>query len=154
MANAFDRDLKEGDRLVLADGRRAVCRGKLFGALPATTGTALDVMVEGDTTPMTIHAIEDVDAIETIRQFAKHNGWEDAAALEERVRNVCTQVHEVREIFRRVAEGANDHGDFLKSFARAVLYADPENFALLMFPAALLIAKYHLRETPKEAAKP
>ena len=48
------------------------------------------------------------------------------------------------EVFRQVAAGRGDHGDFLKSFAESVTRADPENFELIRVPAIFLIGKYKL----------
>ena len=53
---------------------------------------------------------------------------------------------EIREVFRRVAarEPGHVHGDFLTSFAEAVVRADHENFPILRPAARRFIFKYGL----------
>jgi hypothetical protein len=60
-------------------------------------------------------------------------------------------AEQVREIFRRIMarEPGHVHGEFLTSFAEAVVRADHENFEILMGAAVFLICKYRLN-TEKE----
>lgn len=56
-------------------------------------------------------------------------------------------TEDVREIFRGIvnARGTNQaQGDFLTTFAEALLRADDENFLVLLPAAAHLICKYRL----------
>jgi hypothetical protein len=53
---------------------------------------------------------------------------------------------QLRHIFVEVSLGRGRHGDFLKSFAQAVLRADPDNFALIRPAATMLVVKYMLRD--------
>jgi hypothetical protein len=144
MANAFRRDLKAGDKIVLVDGRVATCGGECFGAMSFTTGTALDVTIEGEPGPVRLHAFNDVDAAETVRRFGKENGWDDSEELEARVRIATATMLQVREVYARVVNGEGDHGNFLRQFGQAVLAADAENFTYLIVPAVILIRKYKL----------
>ena len=51
---------------------------------------------------------------------------------------------EVHEIFRKIASGERQHGDFLTCFAEAMLHADTENFQILKPVAEQLIKKYNV----------
>ena len=55
---------------------------------------------------------------------------------------------DVREIYRKVYTGAAPHGDFLTSFAQAVVYADASNFEIILPAALQLILKYKLDREP------
>ena len=52
----------------------------------------------------------------------------------------------IREIYREIAAGRGDHGDFVRSFAEAIIRADDENLDLLMNSALALVRKYNLVE--------
>jgi len=60
---------------------------------------------------------------------------------------------QVQAIYRRIAlkEPGFEHGDFLTEFARALLRADFENFAVLRPAAVELIEKYALATEGKTA---
>ena len=47
-------------------------------------------------------------------------------------------------IFADIANGRGQHGGFLRSFAEAVIRADPPNFAMLRPAMKALIEKYSL----------
>lgn len=47
-------------------------------------------------------------------------------------------------IWKDVANGVGNHGDFLRSFAEAMIRADDENYAILSVPSLMLIKKYKL----------
>ena len=49
---------------------------------------------------------------------------------------------DVREIYRKVANGFGNHGSFLRSFASAVVFADAVNYYLISAVARSLIQKY------------
>lgn len=51
---------------------------------------------------------------------------------------------EILHIFVEIHNGRGRHGGFITSFAAAVMYADPSNFALVRPFALLLISKYGL----------
>lgn len=51
---------------------------------------------------------------------------------------------EIRTIFVSIANGIGNHGSFLTYFAKTLLQADAENFALLSPIARELIHKYNL----------
>ena len=53
---------------------------------------------------------------------------------------------EVREIFRKIANGENRHGSFLTTFSKALIAADDDNFVIMLTAAQRLIEKYALRE--------
>jgi hypothetical protein len=59
----------------------------------------------------------------------------------------------ILRIWREVANGRGGHGDFLRSFADAVVRADEDNFALIRPAAAALVIKYHLSEYLDKAAE-
>lgn len=61
-------------------------------------------------------------------------------------RSVYLDQEKLREVFRLVAVKAPGHerGDFLTSFAQAMIYADPDNFQILSVPAIVLAEKYRL----------
>lgn len=60
--------------------------------------------------------------------------------------NTSLSDSELLHIYVEVADGRGGHGDFLKSFAQAVMRADHSNFSLLRAPAALIELKYGLRK--------
>lgn len=49
-------------------------------------------------------------------------------------------------IFTEIANGAGDHGDFLKDFARSYIRADIDNKRLLKTAAVRLVIKYDLQK--------
>ena len=51
---------------------------------------------------------------------------------------------QIKELYRQIAAGEGQHGDFLRAFAEAVMRSDKENFLLLLNPAEILILKYNL----------
>jgi rubrerythrin len=51
---------------------------------------------------------------------------------------------ELREVFRRIASGEEEHGDFLTLFAKALQHANFENYHLMRPTALVLARKYHL----------
>jgi hypothetical protein len=51
---------------------------------------------------------------------------------------------EIKSIYTNVFLGQGKHGDFLRSFAGAVMRADRANFEVLRMPALDLISKYNL----------
>jgi hypothetical protein len=53
----------------------------------------------------------------------------------------------VKEIYRRVAEGEDQRGEFLTAFARAVVLSTEEEFELLAAPAAVFILRFRLLES-------
>lgn len=60
---------------------------------------------------------------------------------------------EILHIFVEIANGRGRHCGFIMSFANAVMYADPSNFALVRPTALLLISKYGLEKyLEKESA--
>lgn len=77
MANALNRNLKKGDRVVLRGGVVEVCGGECFGSASFTSGSALDVTIGGVPTRADGY---DIDAPETMKVFAKSNGWAEAVA--------------------------------------------------------------------------
>lgn len=76
MANALKRNLKAGDKIVFQDGTVATCGGQLLGSMSFTSGTALDVTVNGELVRADGF---DIDPAETMRRFAVENGWEKEA---------------------------------------------------------------------------
>jgi hypothetical protein len=74
MANSLGRDLKRGDKIVFQNGQIGICGGQCFGSFSFTSGTALDVTING-------HSVKangyDIDAEATVKKFAKDNEWED-----------------------------------------------------------------------------
>lgn len=54
----------------------------------------------------------------------------------------------IHEIYRRIAAGEEEHGQFLTAFALAITNADYENFAELRERAVFFITKYRLPRTP------
>lgn len=52
---------------------------------------------------------------------------------------------QVLEIFRRIAFGEGNHGDFLRHFSEAYIRADSENRTLLTPTAIILVHKYGLQ---------
>lgn len=50
----------------------------------------------------------------------------------------------IRHVFVEVAQGRGKHGDFLRTFAEALMRADAENFSLLRATALDMIEKYDL----------
>jgi hypothetical protein len=69
----------------------------------------------------------------------------DAQAEIERQNGMYSEA-EIRHVFVEVAQGRDNHGDFLKDFSRAVMRADSANFALLRPAATALIYKYSLEK--------
>ena len=65
------------------------------------------------------------------------------AALRTVIEGLRAEDEEIREIYRCVR--SDGHGDFLSSFAQAVLMADHENFIYLRPPALFFIHKYGLK---------
>jgi len=51
---------------------------------------------------------------------------------------------ELLHIYVEIAGGRGNHGDFLKSFAEAIMRADYSNFAMLRMVASFLVTKYDL----------
>jgi hypothetical protein len=74
MANPLNRDLKNGDQLVLVDGRVVTCTGSGFGCKSFTIGRAL--MVTKDGYAFRIEGC-DIDAEATTKQFSEQNGWSE-----------------------------------------------------------------------------
>jgi hypothetical protein len=60
---------------------------------------------------------------------------------------------DIEEIWRGIASGAGDHGDFLRHFARAFLWADPENRQAMEGSAHHFVAKYRLEKEWREAMR-
>lgn len=56
---------------------------------------------------------------------------------------------EVREVFRKIANGERRHGGFLTKFAEALMLADEFNFKILQPSAERLVEKYHIAEYAK-----
>lgn len=77
MANSLNRNLKKGDKVVLNGGLVAVCGGECFGSLAFTSGTCLDVTIDGQFRRADGF---DIDAEATLARFSKENGWQEAAA--------------------------------------------------------------------------
>ena len=73
MANVLKRQLNRGDKLVLCDGTILTVTTGGYGCNPNLRGTCIIGMRAG-------HVIRvdgtDVNADETIKQYAKDNGWE------------------------------------------------------------------------------
>ena len=51
---------------------------------------------------------------------------------------------DIKRIYTNVFIGQGKHGDFLRSFAGAVMRADRKNFEVLIQPALHFISKYNL----------
>lgn len=73
MANTLGRNLKAGDKLVMANGAVVeVAEPLLFGAMSFTSGSALIVEHHGDKIKTSGY---DIDAEATRKQFTVKNGW-------------------------------------------------------------------------------
>lgn len=59
-------------------------------------------------------------------------------------------TEQIHEIYRKIANGYNHHGDFLRGFAEAYIRADRDNQAILRPAAVALIEKYNLQSYAKE----
>ncbi len=74
MANALNRNLKVGNKVVLEGNVVAVISAQLFGCDNFTSGTAIGVSING-----TEYRADGYDIVpdETMKRFAKENGWLD-----------------------------------------------------------------------------
>jgi hypothetical protein len=59
---------------------------------------------------------------------------------------IVLEYNALVDLFRRIHTGEHPHGDFLTSFAGAVVRADPDNMRILIPVALELIDKYHLQD--------
>ena len=51
---------------------------------------------------------------------------------------------ELRHIFIEIDSGRGAHGTFLRSFAKTIVSADPENFAIMRPVSIMIIRRYEL----------
>lgn len=75
MANALNRELKKGEKLVLIGGDEVQVDAEGFGASSFTSGTALYVKSISGPNEGRINAVYDIDAKATMERFASANGW-------------------------------------------------------------------------------
>lgn len=79
MANPLNRNLKDGDKLVMQNGAVVEVHGEMFGSKSFTSGTALGVLHNGCPTRCDSY---DIDADKTLARFADVNGWNVPATAE------------------------------------------------------------------------
>ena len=63
-------------------------------------------------------------------------------------------IPQVREVFRKIANGEREHGSFLTAFAQAYIAADYENEIMLLPVAVQFIDKYDITGYVEEPPDP